>query len=346
VPEPEQFVHLHVASGYSLQYGASFPKALVQRAVEHGMGALALTDRDGLYGAVKFVLAAQQAGIAPVLGVDLATVPSGVADGLPGWADPSVAARGSATRRTPARGGAVVDPRRPRATVLALAGASARTTGSGQGWSQLCRLVSAAHLASGHLGGERGAPVADLALIAEHAVDASWPMAGAPSAMAGVPSAMAAELPAGALADHEPALVVLLGPSSEVGRAVLARRPDLAHAVLARWRAALPPGSLAVEVVCHHGPPNGPMSADHAGRMLAVAREAGVPAVLTNAVRHTDPEGAATADVLDAARRLVALDTRHLDRVTCPGSPGQRHRDGPHRCRGGRHARRRQPPRP
>ena len=115
----DPFVHLHVASGYSLQYGASHPRDLVQRAVDHGMGALALTDRDGLYGAVKFALAAQQAGIAPLLGVDLATAPTGLVTGLPGWADPMVATgSGSLSgRRTPARGGAVVDQRRPRVTV-------------------------------------------------------------------------------------------------------------------------------------------------------------------------------------------------------------------------------------
>lgn len=307
----DPFVHLHVASGYSLQYGASHPQALVQQAVEHGMGALALTDRDGLYGAVKFALAAQQAGIAPLLGVDLATAPTGLADGLPAWADPlagsGVTARSGSARHTPARGGAAVDLRRPRATVLALAGPSVRTSGAGRGWAQLCRLVSAIHLASAHLGGARGTPVADLALIAEHAVD-SAPVDSAPDE----PSAPDKH-------NAPAALVVLLGPASEVGRAVLARRLDLARAVLARWRAALPAGSLAVEVVCHHGPPRGPMSADHAGRMLALAREAGVPAVLTSAVRHADPSGAATVDVLDAARRLVPLDTRHLDRVTAQG---------------------------
>ncbi|MFL6169617.1 MAG: PHP domain-containing protein, partial [Ornithinibacter sp.] len=41
------FVHLHVAAGSSLRHGASPPQALVDRAVEHGMSALALTDRDG-----------------------------------------------------------------------------------------------------------------------------------------------------------------------------------------------------------------------------------------------------------------------------------------------------------
>ena len=43
----DPFVHLRVASGYSLQYGASHPSALVAKAVEHGMDTLALTDRDG-----------------------------------------------------------------------------------------------------------------------------------------------------------------------------------------------------------------------------------------------------------------------------------------------------------
>ncbi len=112
---------------------------------------------------------------------------------------------------------------------------------------------------------------------------------------------------------------MLLGPASAVGPALLAGRPDQARAHLRRWQAALPPGSLAVEVVCHGGPPGSAASAGHAARLLALARRAGLPAVLTNAVRHADPGGAATVDVLDAARRLVALDTRHLDRVTTAG---------------------------
>ena len=68
----DPFVHLHVASGYSLQYGASHPHVLVERAAEQEMDILALTDRDGTYGAVKFAKACLRAGIRPVLGVDLA----------------------------------------------------------------------------------------------------------------------------------------------------------------------------------------------------------------------------------------------------------------------------------
>lgn len=66
------FSHLHVASGFSMRYGTAMPEALVDRAAELGQPALALTDRDGLYGAVRFTQAARRAGIAPVLGVDLA----------------------------------------------------------------------------------------------------------------------------------------------------------------------------------------------------------------------------------------------------------------------------------
>ena len=74
----DPFVHLHVASGYSLQYGASHPHVLVERAAEQEMDTLALTDRDGTYGAVRFAKAAMAARIRPILGVDLAfSVPGG-----------------------------------------------------------------------------------------------------------------------------------------------------------------------------------------------------------------------------------------------------------------------------
>ncbi len=292
----DDFTHLHVASGYSLRYGASNPAALVEMAAAHGMHSLALTDRDGAYGAVKFVQACTAAGITPLLGADLAVEPTGLVNRLPAWADPSVAVRETAGRRSPVRGGASMDPRHPRVTVLALGGDPATGLPAGAGWGRLCRLVSVTHLR-----GERGSPVSTLDLIAGQAV-AGQAVAG--QAVAG---------------QAEAALVILLGPQSEVGRAVLGRRLDLARAVLARWRSMLPSGALYVEVVCHRGPEGRPASLGHAARMLALARECGVPAVLTNAVRHATPDGAATVDVLDAARRLVALDVRHLDRVTGEG---------------------------
>ncbi|NHU86285.1 DNA polymerase III subunit alpha [Kocuria sp. JC486] len=66
------FTHLHVHSGFSAHYGTTSPERLVQLAADQKSSALALTDRDGLYGAVKHVGACHQAGIAPVLGADLA----------------------------------------------------------------------------------------------------------------------------------------------------------------------------------------------------------------------------------------------------------------------------------
>ncbi|MDO8309002.1 MAG: PHP domain-containing protein, partial [Actinomycetota bacterium] len=66
------FAHLHVASGFSLQYGTATPQAMAARAVELGQPIMGLTDRDGLYGAVRWALACRSAGIGMVLGVDLA----------------------------------------------------------------------------------------------------------------------------------------------------------------------------------------------------------------------------------------------------------------------------------
>jgi error-prone DNA polymerase len=291
------FTHLHVASGYSLRYGASSPAHLVETAAAHGMTRLALTDRDGLYGAVKFALACIDKGIAPVLGVDLAVEPSGFLEGVgrqrDGGSGGSGSGPGEDRKRSPVRGGATVDPRHPRVTVLALGAARAEGLEAGQGWGRLCRLVSATHLR-----GERGQPVSTVELITAHA----------------------------RTDEGAPALVVLLGPDSEFGRAALAQRADVAAVLLRRWRAVLPPGSLAVEIVHHRGPYGAPASRGHAARMLRIARQVGVPAVLTNAVRHADRDGAVTVDLLDAARRLVVLDRRHLDRTTAEGylaGPGE-----------------------
>jgi error-prone DNA polymerase len=66
------FIHLRVASAYSFKYGTTQPRDLVARASELEMPALALTDRDGLAGAIRFTKAAVAHGIAPIVGVNLA----------------------------------------------------------------------------------------------------------------------------------------------------------------------------------------------------------------------------------------------------------------------------------
>ncbi|WP_436773887.1 DNA polymerase III subunit alpha [Yinghuangia sp. YIM S09857] len=324
------FIHLHVASGYSMRYGVSHPHTLVERAAEEGMDALALTDRDGVYGAVAFVKACVKAGISPIVGADLAVLPEaeaagagsrespnnrgghgsygrstyGGSEGFGGWGGHGTqrisntrTSKGSwnfspdgtagiagirKPRKTPARGGAYVDPRHPRVTVLA----RGRT-----GWAALCRLVSDAHRrgreAQADAASPRPVPVCTRASLAEHAARGD--------------------------------LVVLIGPDSEFGRAVAARRDAHAERLLTAYRDALPPGALHVELVSHLGPSGGPLSTALAARMLVAADTLGVPAVLTNAVRYAERGDAPVADVLDAARRLVPLGHRHLDRVGSEG---------------------------
>ena len=70
-PPVPGYAELHAHSDHSLLDGVPSPEALAARAAELGLHALALTDHDGLYGAVRFVLAAQEAGIKPILGAEM-----------------------------------------------------------------------------------------------------------------------------------------------------------------------------------------------------------------------------------------------------------------------------------
>ena len=276
---PDSFVHLQVASGFSLRHGASHPQTLVQRAAEHGMDALALTDRDGVYGAVRFALACQSAGIAPILGVDLA-VEQGCAEA------PAPPGRSSASR-TPVRGGVEVDRRLPRVTVLAQ---------GREGWAALCRLVSVAHAGATPLEatGTDG--------VTERRRD---------------PAVTQAEV---AEAVGSGSLGVMLGPHSDVSRALARRRPDLAAVALDSWR-GIADEQLLLQAVSHRasGDRSAVGSTRHAATVIGLGGEHRVPVVLGNAVRYADRSDAPVVDVLDAARRLVPLDARHLDRTTAEG---------------------------
>src|SRR5205814_8754003 len=75
-----------------------------------------------------------------------------------------------------------------------------------------------------------------------------------------------------------------------------------------QWLTVLPRDALRVEVVSHLSAPGLPFSHTHATRMLRLAGRAKVKAVLSNAVRYVLPDGAITADILDAARALRRLD--------------------------------------
>ncbi|MFD6432099.1 DNA polymerase III subunit alpha [Streptomyces venezuelae] len=145
------------------------------------------------------------------------------------------------------------------------------------GWAALCRLVTAAHRDGTAQGQAQGQPVLP------------WQE------------------------NHGEGLTVLLGPASDVGRALAAGRPDRAARLLAPWRERYG-DALRLESVWHGREGTGPGSLRLAARTVGFAAEQGVRPVLTNAVRYADPGQGPVADVLDAARRLVPVDpTKELD---------------------------------
>ncbi len=126
------FVHLDVRSFFSLKDGAFSPEDLARRAAELGMPAVALTDRDGLYGAARFVAACERHGVKPLLGATLTVREPGT---LP------------LDRRGRARDASAI--------LLAL---------DERGYANLCRLITDAHTT-----GERGDPSLTPEQVCAHA---------------------------------------------------------------------------------------------------------------------------------------------------------------------------------
>lgn len=124
------YAELHAHSAFSFLDGASTPEELVEEAARLGLRALALTDHDGLYGAVRFAEAAAELDLATVFGAELSM---------------------GAGARTE-----VPDPPGPHLLVLAR---------GPEGYRRLSRQLAAAHLA----GGEKGKPRYDIDALTEAA---------------------------------------------------------------------------------------------------------------------------------------------------------------------------------
>src|SRR5258708_2847253 len=119
------YIELHASSAFSFLDGASLPEALVERAAALGYPALALLDRDGVYGAPRFHLAAKKAGLKAIVGAEL-----------------TMATRGSSPRSSvPGPRSSILDPRSAdqifKLPVL---------IESPQGYKNLCRLLTMAKL--------------------------------------------------------------------------------------------------------------------------------------------------------------------------------------------------------
>jgi len=124
-------VHLHVHSNFSFLDGGSRIDELVERAVELGQPALALTDHDGLYSVVRFAKACLRRGVQPIFGVEVCVEPLAGAPPTGGDTAPAPDDSGDAPPLS--------SPQHPYHLVLL-----AETR---EGYANLCRLVSAAHLA-------------------------------------------------------------------------------------------------------------------------------------------------------------------------------------------------------
>ncbi|MEI6590971.1 MAG: PHP domain-containing protein, partial [Actinomycetes bacterium] len=106
------FTHLNVASAFSGHFGVTRPELMAEAVAAAGGTAAAITDRDGLYGAVKHIGACLQLGLDPIVGVNLAVLDE---------AD------------------------QPLGRVVVLAHGKL----GGAGWKALCQVVSRAHSKTG-----------------------------------------------------------------------------------------------------------------------------------------------------------------------------------------------------
>ncbi len=129
------YAELHAHSAFSFLDGASTPEELVEEAARLDLRSLALTDHDGLYGAVRFAEAAAELDMRTVFGAELSL-------------------GGEARTERP-------DPAGPHLLVLAR---------GPEGYRRLSRQLAAAHLA----GGEKGKPRYDFDALTEAAAGGHW----------------------------------------------------------------------------------------------------------------------------------------------------------------------------
>ncbi len=292
------FAELHCHSHFSFLDGASAPDDLVARAVDLELAGLAITDHQGLYGAVRFTTAAESAGLHPVIGIEIELLDALVSD--PGRVVvPAPRPWRPAGRRHPAVGGPSHAsggiPVRPRPDRARLPGhrevrkEDHRGIGEAErgphlvllardamGWRSLCRMVSRANLA-----GTKAVPRFTQALLAEHAEG----------------------------------LIALSGcRQGELARRLRAGDREGARAVAERYAmlfGTLSPGSRPsaaagfVLELQHHLLPDDDWLASETARLAA---ELGLPVVVTNDVHYALPEGRELQDVLTAIRHGRSLE--------------------------------------
>ena len=87
------YIELHSRSAFSFLEGASLPEDLVAIAAKHEMPAMALLDRDGVYGAPRFHGAAKKCKVRAHIGAEISVADLGEQAGLPAWLPNQIPAR-------------------------------------------------------------------------------------------------------------------------------------------------------------------------------------------------------------------------------------------------------------
>ena len=282
------YAELHCHSNFSFLDGASAADELVDRALEIGLSGLAITDHDGLYGAVRFLSAARSAGLHAVVGIEIelldAAAPDPAAIVVPARRRWRAGRRGAWPFEPAAaipREGAPARPRPDRARLpghrpvvradLRGIGAPARgphlvlLARDDTGYRSLCRLVSRANLA-----GTKGRPRFSQELLAA----------------------------------NSEGLVGLSGcREGEIARRLRVGDRPGARSV-AEWYGRRF-DRFAIELTHHLLPDDDWL----VGELSGLAAELGLPVVVTNDVHYALPEGRELHDVLTAIRHGRTLDT-------------------------------------
>jgi error-prone DNA polymerase len=299
------YAELHVASAFSFLDGASLPEDLVERAAELELPAVALADRNGLYGTPRFHKAGREGGIKAIVGAELVfnfknnsnssgkednnngsskgTNNNGPSDGGPARSAPGASEHGAQApraegpdpqRRAGGRGESDWTPgSAPRLTLLV----ASRT-----GYRNLCKLLTAAAR-----GRPKGEAFADWRLLEEHGNGLHVLTGG----------------------DEGPLARLLEDEGVEAAQGFLAR---LAH---------LFPGRLHVELQRH-------LDRGQEGRnegLVELARRLRLPLVATNGVRYATARDQPLHDVLTCIRSHTHLDA--AGRLLAPHR--ERHLKGP-----------------
>jgi len=144
--EAVRYAELHAHSSYSWLDGASSPEEMVERAARLDLGALAITDHDGMYAAPRFAAAAERLGLPTIFGAELSI--------------DATAPRTRTEQMTAVRVG-VPDPPGRHLVVLAR---------DPVGYAALCRVISEAQLR----GEAKGRPIYDQGELADAAAGGHW----------------------------------------------------------------------------------------------------------------------------------------------------------------------------